>query len=427
MDANRILPLMSQEDIAQQAAVTEWWQTLDRQEIFMLNKLLLGGFRVGVSQSLVVRALAQVSGHPTATLAHRLMGTWEPTAQQYQQLVGETHANDEISRPYPFYLASPLEQEISALGPITDWLIEWKWDGIRSQLIKRHGNFFIWSRGEELITDRFPELNAWADSFPDGTVIDGEILAFRDALPLPFAVLQKRIGRKKLSPAILAEAPVAVIAYDLLEENGEDIRTLPLIERRQHLDILLNSLHGPFQLSAGVTVQSWESATTLREESRSRNVEGFILKRLTSPYQVGRKRGDWWKWKIDPFTVDAVLINAQAGSGRRANLYTDYTFAVKNGDQQLVPIAKAYSGLSDQEINKLDHWIRRNTLDRFGPVRVVEPFHVFELGFEGIAASTRHKSGIALRFPRILRWRTDKTKDEADTLETLQKMLDFPS
>ncbi|HEX2223962.1 MAG TPA: ATP-dependent DNA ligase [Thermoanaerobaculia bacterium] len=424
----RILPLRGLDPQEQRRRVTGWWAGLDRWPTFVLNKLLTGELRVGVSQVLVERALAQVAGVTPAALAHRLMGAWEPTASFFQGLLvtGEAPEEDR-SRPYPFYLASPLETEVASLGPREDWQIEWKWDGIRAQLLRRGREVYLWSRGEELITERFPELSRAALALlPEGTVIDGEILAWRDGLPLPFAVLQRRIGRKKLSEKILAEAPVVFVAYDLLEHEGRDVRELPLAERRAALEALLANGRAFFLPSPVVTASTWEEVTRSRAESRERAVEGIMLKRLASPYRTGRRKGDWWKWKIDPFQVDAVLVYAQAGHGRRANLMTDYTFAVWSGGE-LVPFAKAYSGLSDAEIRELDAWIRRHTLQKFGPVRAVEPVQVFEVAFEGIARSGRHRSGVAVRFPRISRWRTDKTPEQADTLEAVQALIGEPS
>ena len=418
----RIIPLAKMPEPDQKANVVSWWRTLDRHGIFVLNKLLTGAFRVGVSQSLVARALADVSKLELAEISHRLMGDWEPTGEWYQRLVSSEETERHLSTPYPFFLASPLEKEIAELGEPTDWQAEWKWDGLRAQIIRRNGETFIWSRGEELVTDKYPELVQASLTLPDGCVIDGEILAMRGADVLPFGILQKRIGRKALGKAILSEAPAGLMAYDILEFGGRDLRTEPMSERRETLETLFRGTSGVFHLSPSINFESWHSLTELRKESRSRSVEGIMLKRKSSPYQAGRRRGDWWKWKIDPFTVDAVLIYAQAGSGRRANLFTDYTFAVWDGEK-LAPIAKAYSGLSDEEIAKLDNWIRRNTKDRFGPVRSVNPVHVFELAFEGINASPRHKSGIAVRFPRILRWRHDKKAEDADRIETLRAMV----
>jgi DNA ligase-1 len=410
------------------------WAMLDGQERFVFNKILTGGFRVGVSQNLVIKALADVAGLEPATLTHRIMGNWMPETYRYKQLVEEQSAGDNISRPYPFFLAYPIqetsekqrsvEEMQSTLGDSSDWQAEWKWDGIRAQMIKRDGKIFIWSRGEDLATEKFPELHPFLNALPDGTVLDGEILSFRNGLPLPFNILQTRIGRKNLSKKILEESPVAVIAYDCLEYAGEDIRTKTQSERRIILERLQAATPYPevFNISAMIDFNTWAELAARREQSRAMIAEGIMLKRKNATYQVGRRRGDWWKWKIDPLSVDAVMIYAQKGHGRRADLYTDYTFAVWDGDK-LVPFAKAYSGLTDVEINKVDNFIKRNTIEKFGPVRTVKPELVFEIGFEGINRSTRHKSGVALRFPRILRWRHDKPKEEADTLDSLKALL----
>ena len=419
----RILSLKGQPAESQEALVTEWWSHLPRAEIFLLNKLLTGGFRVGVSKLLVVRALAEVADLPRPAISHRLMGLWQPTADWYEKLLDPDTTDDDCSRPYPFFLASPLEQDPAELGLIEDWLAEWKWDGIRGQLIHRGGEIFLWTRGEELVTDRYPEIATAARKLPDGVVLDGEILAWNEEGVMPFSVLQKRIGRDKLGPKILEEAPVGFLAYDLLEQDGQDIRTLQQAERRERLEAIVETAGKPLMMSGLIDARSWEDLAAIRDESRSRRVEGLMLKRRTAAYGTGRTRGDWWKWKIDPLTLDAVMIYAQAGSGRRANLFTDYTFAVWKGED-LVPIAKAYSGLDDTEIRKLDRWIRQNTIERFGPVRSVTPHHVFELAFEGINASTRHKSGVALRFPRIARWRNDKKPADADTLDQVKALLE---
>jgi DNA ligase-1 len=418
---HRILPLRTMSDEECRAHVLAWWSRLERRELFLLNKLLTGEFRVGVSHTLVVRALAERASLPTAVVEHRLMGNWKPSADAMAALVAPEGPADDPSRPYPFCLASPFEGDVETLGDRTEWLAEWKWDGIRAQLIHRRGQIFLWSRGEELLTERFPEIGAAARSLPDGTVLDGEILAFEHGAPRPFADLQHRIGRQQKVREVAARVPVVFLVYDVLEFGGHDIRTAALRERRARLlDIIEEG--GPLRVSEEIAGNTWQTLAARRDESRARHVEGLMLKRWTSPYRPGRRRGDWWKWKIDPFTVDAVLIYAQPGSGRRASLFTDYTFGVWDGDE-LVPIAKAYSGLSDEEIDEVDRWVRRHTTERFGPVSAVEPVHVFELGFERIARSTRHKSGVAVRFPRILRWRRDKTPLEADTLETLERMI----
>ena len=421
----RLLPLRGEEEAIQQREVWRAWSELDGTELYLWNKLITGSFRVGVSQKLVVRGLARASGIDEATIAHRLMGTWEPTPESYLHLFAEDTQDADISRPYPFFLAYALENVPEALEDAAGWQAEWKWDGIRAQLIRRAHSTFLWSRGEELITERFLELAEAAALLPDGTVLDGEILPWHEGdSPLPFAQLQRRIGRKKLGPKILREVPAVLLAYDLLEADGEDLRALPLNERRDRLERLLGEVRGTdrLRLSPVVPAASWDHLHAAYAEARERGAEGLMLKRRSSPYRVGRRRGDWWKWKVEPFTVDAVLLYAQRGTGRRASLYTDYTFAVW-ADGELVPFAKAYSGLTDAEIRKVDRWVRRNTIEKFGPVRSVKPELVFELAFEGIQRSSRHKSGIAVRFPRILRWRTDKPPAEADTLQTMEALL----
>jgi DNA ligase-1 len=407
------------------AAIFDAWDQLTPQEKFVFNKITSSTFRVGVSQTLVVRALSLHTKIPQNVLTHRLMGKWHPATLSYQEMIATGSNKDEMSRPYPFCLAYALEGEPADLGEPAEWSAEWKWDGIRSQIIVRSGNIYIWSRGEDLVTDRFPELEVMKSLLPDGTVIDGEILPYSNNHVLSFNVLQTRIGRKNLTPKILKEAPVAVFAYDLLEWEGNDIREKPFAERRMLLEALVNKVNfKPYlQLSPQIPFTEWNELSHQRTLARELSSEGIMLKRQSSHYGVGRKKGDWWKWKIDPLSIDAVMIYAARGTGRRANLYTDYTFAVWNGEQ-LVSFAKAYSGLTDKEILEVDRWIKKNTIEKFGPVRTVKPELVFEIGFEGIQRSSRHKSGIALRFPRILRWRTDKPKEEADSLETLWQILE---
>lgn len=407
------------------AFILQSWQELSSQERFVFNKLLSGTFRVGVSQKLMVNALARTVKLDANVIAHRISGNWDPATTTFEQLLSEQSTQTDHSKPYPFYLAYALEAPLAELGDPADWQAEWKWDGIRGQVIKRNDQLFVWSRGEDLMTEKFPEYNVLQSILPNGTVIDGEILPYKDGQVLNFNVLQTRIGRKNITKKNLQEAPVGLFAYDLLELNGEDIRALALSERRSELEKLITSLQLPWlQLSPIVTFSNWDELTTQREQSRNINSEGLMLKRRASAYQVGRRRGDWWKWKIDPLTIDAVMIYAQKGAGRRSNLYTDYTFAVKDGDK-LVPFTKAYSGLTDKEFAQVDSFVKRNSLEKFGPVRTVKPELVFEIAFEGIAASNRHKSGVALRFPRMSRWRTDKTPDEINTLEDLKKMLEL--
>jgi DNA ligase-1 len=421
----RLLGLRGQAEEVQRAELLRAWRELGRRERYVWNKLITGSFRVGASVRLVVRALAEVSGVDEGTIAHRLMGAWDPSPEFFQRLVASDTRDADVSRPYPFYLAYPLEQAPASLGPAADWLAEWKWDGIRAQLIRRAGRTFLWSRGEELLSGQFPEVEEAGALLPEGTVLDGELLPWMDEAPLPFAQLQRRVGRKTLGRQILSEVPVVLVGYDLLEAGGQDLRDRPLAERRDRLAALLAATPsaGRLRLSPAVEAGDWSAVEAARGRARETGAEGLMLKRRASAYGVGRRRGDWWKWKVEPHSVDAVLIYAQPGSGRRAGLYTDYTFGIWDGDR-LVPFAKAYTGLTDEEIRKVDAFVRRNTLEKFGPVRTVKPELVFELAFEGIQRSTRHKSGIAVRFPRMARWRTDKRPEEADTLETVRGLIE---
>ena len=437
----RIAPLRGAAPEAIRAALYAWWDELETRERFLLVKLIGGGFRVGVSKLLVTRALSAMAGIDSKLVAQRLMGWTDgkvsPTGAGYLQLIGEQSEHEHALRggqPYPFFLAHPLQAPPATLGEVSDWLVEWKYDGMRAQLLRREGVNWLWSRGEELISDRFPELTALA--LPEGTVIDGEIVIWSPAdTPAPFADLQKRMGRKTVSAKLLAELPAVLIAYDVLEWQGEDIRQHPQHARRALLEQIVAQLDQPgLRLSPRIVAASWEELAAIREQSRARGVEGMMVKAVSAAYGVGRTKdvGTWWKWKIDPYSIDAVLIYAQAGHGRRASLYTDYTFAVWDGpasqpDRKLVPFAKAYSGLTDAEITKVDAVIRKSTIEKFGPVRSVKPSMVFEIGFEGIAASSRHKAGIAVRFPRILRQRDDKKVGEADTLDMLKALLETPA
>lgn len=415
------IPDIGEED--RKNLVRTCWSGMSAHEKFVFNKLITGGFRVGVSAQTVIQALARATGLEAAVVAHRLSGQWDPATTDIDALLAEEAAGQDLSRPYPFFLAYPLEAGPESLGEPSDWHAEWKWDGIRGQLIRRSGRSFVWSRGEELLTERFPEFAAWMEALPDGTALDGEILAMREGKPLPFSTLQTRIGRQKVTARQLREAPAGFMAFDLLEYDGLDWRERPFAERRELLKSLVQTANaGNLTLSEGLDFTDWGSLASLRLSARENGSEGLMLKRMQSTYQTGRRRGDWWKWKVDPMSVDAVLVYAQKGHGRRSNLYTDYTFAVRDGDR-LVVFAKAYSGLTDAEFREVDAFVKRNSLEKFGPVRTVKPELVFEIGFEGISESRRHKSGVAVRFPRMLRRRTDKTADEIDTLETLQALL----
>ncbi|WP_025855158.1 ATP-dependent DNA ligase [Pseudomonas sp. CHM02] len=436
----KLLPLRGLPALELAERLPALWAQLDQPSLMVCIKLITGSFRVGVSKLLVTRALAAMADLDSKRVAQRLVGYTDlsnrPTPEGYLKLIAAESCDEHAQRggqPYPFFLAhglaQPVEQFDALLGAPADWQVEWKWDGIRAQLVKRDGHLWIWSRGEELVTERFPELHSLVSGLPDGTVIDGEIVVWKDAVQ-PFALLQQRIGRKTLSKKVLEDAPVAVLAYDLLEHQGEDWRNHTQAERRAQLEHVIAQCNQPVLLASPLlTGTTWEALAEQREASRSLGVEGMMLKARDGLYGVGRTKdmGVWWKWKVDPFSVDAVLIYAQRGHGRRASLYSDYTFAVWDGpsgsERTLVPFAKAYSGLTDEEMRKVDAIVRKTTVEKFGPVSSVTPSMVFELGFEGIALSKRHKSGIAVRFPRMLRWRQDKAVDDADNLATLQDLL----
>ena len=436
----KLLPLRGLPPLELAERLPALWAQLDQPSLMVCIKLITGSFRVGVSKLLVTRALAAMADLDSKRVAQRLVGYTDlsnrPTAEGYLKLIAAESSDEHAQRggqPYPFFLAhglaQPVEQFDALLGAPTDWQVEWKWDGIRAQLVKRDGRLWIWSRGEELVTERFPELHSLVSGLPDGTVIDGEIVVWKDAVQ-PFALLQQRIGRKTLSKKVLEDAPVAVLAYDLLEHQGDDWRNHTQAERRAQLEQVVTQCNQPVLLASPLlNATTWQALAEQREASRSLGVEGMMLKARDGLYGVGRTKdmGVWWKWKVDPFSVDAVLIYAQRGHGRRASLYSDYTFAVWDGppgsERSLVPFAKAYSGLTDEEMRKVDAIVRKTTVEKFGPVSSVTPSMVFELGFEGIALSKRHKSGIAVRFPRMLRWRQDKAVDEADSLATLQDLL----
>ena len=445
-----IVELRGVDDAQKRATVEHVWQRLAPRERIVWHKLLTGGCRVGVSRTLVARALAEVAGVDPAVMAHRLMGDAITDADSYRNLMTSEPTAADARRPYPFFLASAVECEPSDLGSVADWVAEWKWDGMRAQLVRRGADATLWSRGEELANESFPEIIAAAAAIPAGTVLDGELLAVRDNALLGFAAISKRSGRRRVPKKLLEEVPCVFVAYDLLEVDGIDIRSLPLSERRTRLESIV-----PLPFTAGarpvatasdsaavtetaaampprllhspcVVGDSWESLATARSMSRDRGVEGLMLKRRSSPYGVGRVRGDWWKWKIEPLEIDAVLLYAQAGHGRRAGLHSDYTLGVWH-DGRLVPVAKAYSGLADAEIVEIDRIVRATTLERHGPVRVVQPTQVFQLAFEGISRSTRHKAGVAVRFPRIVRWRREKTPPEAGTLADLMQLIEMGS
>ena len=427
-----MIALKKKTEEEKKAYLFENWKILNYYERFVFTKLITGGFRIGVSQKLMTRALAKATEIDEDILAYKLMGNWDPNKISFQELILEENESDYLSKPYPFYLAYALEGEAEALGDVSDWSAEHKWDGIRSQVILRNDELFVWSRGEELVTDKYPEFQNFVGTIPNGTVIDGEILPFPKGTIGTFNDLQTRIGRKNVSAALLKKVPVILKAYDLLEWEGKDIRNKPFIERRSLIEKLFRSVTSsgvekPLHLSETIHFSTWQEVVNERDRSREKHSEGLMLKRKDSPYLVGRKKGDWWKWKVDPLTIDAVLTYAMRGHGRRSNLFTDYTFALwdenEKGEKELITFAKAYSGLTDAEFRKLDAWIKKNTLERFGPVRSITPHHVFEIAFEGVALSKRHKSGVATRFPRMLRWRQDKNIHEANSLSDIKELI----
>ena len=428
-----------------QPRIIEAWRRFDRDERFVLHKLLGGGFRMGVGRALVIEALARVAEVDPAVMAHRLAGDPRLDAARVTRLLSGVDDTDDAARPYPLALATPIEMAPSAggvandpaaitaaLGDVSDWQIEPKWDGIRGQLVRRGSTIALWSRHDEPIDRSFPEIVGSAAGLSHDVVLDGEVIAVEDAAPRPFAELQRRLGTTRVEPMLFGGTPVAFIAFDLLELDGVDLRSEALEQRRHRLETLLRDRDplDPIRLGPIVEVHSWSTAAEVRAESRRRRIEGLVVKRRSSPYRGGRVRGDWWKWKIDPFTADLVMTAARLGHGRRAGLYTDYTLAAWTGHdtpddpRRLVTVASAYSGLEDREISTLDAWIRRSTVGRRGPVRLVEPTVVMEVAFEAVRESDRHRGGIALRFPRIVRIRADKRAEEADEVGTIAALVD---
>lgn len=416
--------LNGKDDDTKKEFILKAWDSLETQERFIFNKLISGNFRIGVSNKMLVNAIAKQSDTDANKIMHSIMGKWKPEEITYPELIAGAHVNTDNSWPYPFCLAYALEAEPVSLGETTAWQAEWKWDGIRGQIVKRNGELFIWSRGEELVTDQFPELHFLKDDLPDGTVLDGEILSVKDGNVQAFSILQQRLNRKTINKSQLNDAPIGFYTYDILEYQGNDVRTEPMSARRELLVRIMDQLtvKDVAIISPVIDFNTWEELAETRKGSRENNSEGIMLKKLDSLYHSGRKRGDWWKWKINPYTVDTVMIYAQKGSGRRAAFFTDYTFAVRDGEH-LITIAKAYSGLTDKEIKEVDSFVKKNAIEKFGPVRTVKPELVFEIAFEGIAESKRHKAGLALRFPRIARWRKDKKAAEINTLDDLRQLL----
>ena len=420
-----IISLKDKRDDEKKKYILKRWKGFNNYERFVFNKILTGGFRIGISQKLMTRALSKAVNIEEHIISHRLMGEWDPQSTTLEKLIINPDPKDQLSKPYPFYLAYPIDLDLFSKSDVREWHIEHKWDGMRAQLIVRDDNFYLWSRGEDLITKTFPELKILSEQLPNGTVIDGELLPFKNEVIGDFNTLQKRIGKKNISKKDLNENPIILMAYDLLEVGGKDIRTQPLFERQKKLEFILkknSNLSSPIRLSNHMKFESWDEVAKERENASKKKSEGLMIKRKNSKYEVGRIKGNWWKWKSDPKTIDAVLTYAMRGHGRRTNLYTDYTFALWNNGE-LVTFAKAYSGLNDKEIKEVDRFVKQNTLNRFGPVRQVKPQLVFEIAFEGVSLSSRHKSGVSVRFPRILRQRHDKKIAEANSVGDIKKLL----
>ena len=409
-----------------------YWEIIPKENLLVFNKILTGSFRIGVSKGLVRKSLSKMLNMDESIISHRLMGQFIPSAKTYNFIISKKFHQKELGyKPYPFQLANPLDIQVKDLN-LDDYQFEWKYDGIRGQIVKRRKNITIWTRGEELVNNSFPELVNLISLINDDFVIDGEILIWNSKKDCPddFGLLQKRIRRNSPSNKILKDLPISFITYDLLELNGKDLRENILSIRREILEKLYSSWKekstDPYfhklKITKLIKVFDWYDIEKKKNNSRSLNTEGLVIKNKNSKYLPGRKRGNWWKYKVDPMQLDAVLIYAKGGSGKRADLYTDYSFALWK-DKELTKFANAYSGLTNEEIKELDKWIRKNTLNKFGPVRSVKPFFVFEISFENIQFSSRHKSGIAVRFPRITKWRKDKNIHEADTLENAYKLM----
>jgi len=412
--------------------IKNMWETLPEDNHLIFNKILTGTFRVGVSIGLITKSISKLINIDEEIISHRLMGNFEPSIDSYEFLINKNINLQELnSKPFPFLLANTIEDKIFKHS-INDFQFEWKYDGIRMQLIKRSGNVSLWTRGQELVNDSFPELVDKMSHIKDDFVLDGELLVwnFKEQIAFDFSLLQKRINRKSPTRSIQIKYPIIFIAYDLLEINGRDIREIKLENRRIELEKYFSKWHNKtennisaiFKICNLIFPKDWPDALNYKEKSRENNTEGLIIKKKTSIYSSGRKRGIWWKYKVDPMQLDAVLIYAKGGSGRRAGLYTDYSFALWK-DKELIKFASAYSGLTNIEIKELDKWIRKNTIEKFGPVRSLKPEMVFEISFEKIQISKRHKSGIAVRFPRITKWRKDKKINDADSLENAYELM----
>ena len=418
-----------------QILLERWLDALDATGRWALLKLLTGGLRIGVSARLAKQALAGLGGIAVADIEE----VWHSQQPPYGDLFAwlekrsERPTIDAPGRFRPVMLAQAIDEESDFVRyHAADYAAEWKWDGIRVQAVNERGQRRLYSRTGEDIAAAFPDVIAALDF---AGVIDGELLIFNDGHAAPFGDLQQRLNRKTADAKLLTKFPAGVRAYDLLMDGESDLRQLPFAERRKKLEALVVRLNNPrIDLSPLQSFASWEELAKLRSDpppGDPRIAEGLMLKRWDSIYEAGRPKGPWFKWKRDPHLIDAVLMYAQRGHGKRSGFYSDYTFGVwredANGDRALTPVGKAYFGFTDEELKRLDKFVRDNTVERFGPVRAVRADKdfglVLEIAFEGLQRSTRHKSGVAMRFPRVNRIRWDKPAREADELPTLEKML----
>jgi len=420
-----IRTIFNAERIDQRDAITKAWDTLRPEERFIFNKLITGGFRIDVSLKLLSKALAIVTGKDENLLAHKLNSDWHPDEVSFETLIFTENPEAEKSKPYPFHLAHTLESTVAELGDISNWQVERKWDGIRVQVIVRGNKISIWSRKGDILSSKVPELKPLAESMEDGTVLDGELICFKNGKILPINNLRTRFGRRNNSKKQFEESPCVFMAYDILEFKGEDIRNKDLAERRKKLEKVILQYydeHKIILLSDIINNDNWESINSEREKSREHQVTGLVLKNKKSIYGSSRVEGDWWKWPVDPLFIDAILLYAQAGEGGSSKMYREYSFALWHGED-LVTFAKAKSGLEDKELKELTSFVKKNTKEKFGPVRSVAAVQIFRLAFDSITASKRHKSGILLKNPRLIEWLRDKNIEDGNNLDDLKKML----
>jgi len=400
------------------------WQKLGYREAFIINRILTGTWKSNLPLKTIAQALSIVSGQEPMTLMHRLKADWLPNKVFYAKLIAEDQPTFQTEQKFSFGEFKPLEESsIESLGAVEDWWLAWQWEGLRVQCIRRADDCFLWSQNGELVTDRFPELHEMAQKLPEGTILEGVIVACSGQAPLPLADLQPRLGGKSVNRKMMESCPVAFVATDLQLLANEDMRNLPAQQRKTRLAQLANDIGFPLVHFPRIEIDQWAHARKLLQEARQHHAEGLSLQRLNSPYPIQNQQADWWSWKVQPHTINAILLYAKMEmAGRSQKQTTEYTFAVWHEDQ-LVPVARTGIGLPPEEAELLDGWIRANTYERFGPVRSVEPFHVYEIAFDGITPSKRHKCGFVLREPRIINPRPHTPIEEASRLEDLHRLL----